>query len=112
MALQQLQQPSKQIVNGVQNPIVAVFGFLYVDTIKLQAPARSSSRDSSVTIVSYDELDWFEKQLRSGTKYRAVFSEFPGSPLLQYPDRLRLREMSLTYDFKLVADDTIEITTG
>ncbi|KAK4164638.1 pyridoxal phosphate-dependent transferase [Cladorrhinum sp. PSN259] len=92
------------VVNGVQNPIVAVFGFLYVDTIKL---LQLVIGENHVTIVRYDELDLFEKQLRSGTKYCAVFTEFPSNPLLRSPDLLRLREMSLTYDFKLVVDDTI-----
>lgn len=83
---------------------VAVIGFLYLDTIKILHRVLGEDR---VTIISYDDLDWFETQLRSGSEYDAVFTEFPGNPLLQSPDLARLREMSFTYSFKLVVDNTI-----
>ncbi|KAK4464977.1 putative cystathionine gamma-synthase/beta-lyase [Cladorrhinum samala] len=88
---------------------VAVIGFLYLDTIKILHRVLGEER---VPIISYDELDWFEAQLRSGSQYEAVFTEFPGNPLLQSPDLARLREMSFTYNFKLVVDNTIGTTAS
>ncbi|KAK3989025.1 putative cystathionine gamma-synthase/beta-lyase [Cladorrhinum sp. PSN332] len=92
------------IMHKAERPRVAVIGFLYLDTIKLLQLVLG---EDQVTIFSYDQIDLLEKQLRLGVCYEAVFTEFPGNPLLQSPDLLRLREMSLTYDFYLVVDDTI-----
>jgi len=45
--------------------------------------------------------------LKSGLQLDALFTEFPGNPLLQSPNLLRLQELSQEYSFFLVVDDTI-----
>ncbi|KAI9834243.1 MAG: hypothetical protein M1819_003081 [Sarea resinae] len=81
------------------------FGFTYVDTLKvlqkfgpgcLLYPHGSS-----------DELDDLERRLENGERFLAVFSEFPGNPLLKTPDLQRIRSLADRYDFAVVIDETI-----
>ena len=52
-------------------------------------------------------LDDLEKRLESGEKYLALFTEFPGNPLLKSPDLRRIRELADKYDFLVVIDETV-----
>ncbi|KAK4223332.1 putative cystathionine gamma-synthase/beta-lyase, partial [Podospora fimiseda] len=92
------------VTEDIEKPRVAVVGFLYLDTIKL---LQMILGEEQVTIFSFDDIDTLEKQLQLGVRYEAVFTEFPGNPLLQCPDLSRLRNLSLTFNFYLVVDDTI-----
>jgi cystathionine gamma-synthase len=53
------------------------------------------------------EIDRLEADLASGAPLDALFTEFPGNPLLQSPNLERLRQLSLRYNFVFVVDDTI-----
>ena len=52
-------------------------------------------------------LDDLEKRLESGERYLALFCEFPGNPLLNSPDLLRIRKLADKYDFAVVVDETV-----
>lgn len=55
------------------------------------------------------EIDAFASLLASDStaRFSAVFTEFPGNPLLQSPDLARLRALARRHDFLLVVDDTV-----
>ncbi|KAK3690207.1 pyridoxal phosphate-dependent transferase [Podospora appendiculata] len=84
---------------------VAVFGFLYVDTFKV----LSRVLGMETRVYKYDELeiDRLENELEEGLKIDAVFTEFPGNPLLRCPNIPRLRQLSIKHWFVLVVDDTV-----
>ncbi|KJZ77635.1 hypothetical protein HIM_02812 [Hirsutella minnesotensis 3608] len=84
---------------------VAVFGFLYVDTFKVISKVHGF--DSTLYDASDSEMDKLERDLEGGKRFRAVFTEFPGNPLLASFDLDRLHTLSKKYDFALVIDDTI-----
>jgi len=85
---------------------VAVFGFLYVDTFKTLT--RILGYDTTLYRYLDSEIDKLEADLESGTlTLDAVFTEFPGNPLLQSPDLSRLRDLSIRYNFFLIVDDTV-----
>jgi len=85
---------------------VAVFGFLYVDTFKTLT--RILGYDTKLYRYLDSEIDKLEADLESGTlTLDAVFTEFPGNPLLQSPDLSRLRDLSIRYNFFLIVDDTV-----
>ncbi|KAK1773607.1 pyridoxal phosphate-dependent transferase, partial [Copromyces sp. CBS 386.78] len=97
--------------NGTRRrrPSVALFGFLYVDTLKLlssllgftfhlypfSTPLRAGPSSLSQSLES-GELD-----------IDLLVTEFPGNPLLQSPDLEKLWELSKRYGFALVVDDTV-----
>ncbi|KAK3385262.1 putative cystathionine gamma-synthase/beta-lyase [Podospora didyma] len=85
---------------------IAVFGFAYVDTLKILQKVFGFK----VVLYKYSEseIDRLEDVLRSGTtRIGALFTEFPGNPLLQCPNLPRLRTLSEKHDFLLIVDDTI-----
>ncbi|OBT83560.1 hypothetical protein VE02_06947 [Pseudogymnoascus sp. 03VT05] len=95
-----------QLLLEAREPLKSIsFGFPYVDTLKILQKfgpgclfyGNGSSKD----------LDDLERRLQSGERYLALFAEFPGNPLLQSPDLLRIRKLSLQYDFAVVIDETI-----
>ncbi|KAK3902858.1 putative cystathionine gamma-synthase/beta-lyase [Staphylotrichum tortipilum] len=92
------------------NPYRAViFGFPYVDTYKLLTllhpfhatlyPATPHSLSSLTTLLSTTPID-------------ALFTEFPGNPLLQSPPLLSLHTLAQQHNFLLVVDDTIGTSTN
>ncbi|KAH6844629.1 pyridoxal phosphate-dependent transferase [Chaetomium sp. MPI-CAGE-AT-0009] len=83
---------------------VAVFGFLYVDTYKLLS--RLLNFHPTLYHYSTHDLTTLESQL-THTRIDAVFTEFPGNPLLQTPDLTRLHQLSLQHHFALIVDDTV-----
>lgn len=80
--------------------------FLYVDTFKV----LSKIYDFEYSLYGHaspSEIDQLETELASGTTIKALYTEFPGNPLLRSPDLRRLHELSNRYEFILVVDDTV-----
>lgn len=81
------------------------FGFPYIDTLKTLEKwgpgclfyGHGSSED----------LDDLESRLDSGERFLALFTEFPGNPLLKSPDLRRIRALADKYDFAVVVDETV-----
>ncbi|KAL9607971.1 MAG: hypothetical protein Q9167_007168 [Letrouitia subvulpina] len=87
-------------------PIVAIFGFLYVDTVKMLQKVY----DFETTLyghASSENLDALEEELSSRRKIHALVCEFPGNPLLISPDLKRLHRLAKQHSFWLVVDDTV-----
>ncbi|KAE8550204.1 hypothetical protein EYB25_006425 [Talaromyces marneffei] len=85
---------------------VAVFGFLYVDTFKVL------SKIHSMECILYgngtsEDLDALEKDLNNGLVIDALYTEFPGNPLLRSPDLERLYKLSRKHGFVVIVDDTV-----
>ena len=54
------------------------------------------------------ELDRLEDDLKKEpTRYKALYIEFPGNPLLGSPDLVRIHTLARQYRFAVVLDDTI-----
>ncbi|KGO70277.1 Pyridoxal phosphate-dependent transferase, major region, subdomain 2 [Penicillium italicum] len=87
-------------------PIVAIFGFLYVDTIKTLQKVYGLET-TLYGHASSEDLDALEEALSSGRKIHALICEFPGNPLLQSPDLKRLHQLAKQHSFWLVVDDTV-----
>ncbi|KAK0624332.1 putative cystathionine gamma-synthase/beta-lyase [Immersiella caudata] len=83
----------------------AVFGFLYVDTYKVIT--RVLGFDATLYKFDDSDIDILEARLDSGFALDALFTEFPGNPLLQSPNLSRLNALSKKHNFVLVVDDTI-----
>ena len=82
-----------------------MYGFPYVDTLKVLekfGPGAVFYGHGSA-----EELDELERRLKSGERFLSLFCEFPGNPLLKTPDLKRIRQLSETYDFAVVIDETI-----
>ncbi|CAO2656126.1 Nn.00g049290.m01.CDS01 [Neocucurbitaria sp. VM-36] len=82
-----------------------VFGFPYIDTLKITEKFGSGSLFYGFG--SSEELDDLEKRLEGGERFMALFTEFPGNPLLMSPDLERIRNLADKYDFCVVVDETI-----
>lgn len=85
------------------------FGFPYVDTrniLKKFGPGYEfygMGDDKSLK-----ELEEYLKKMKSeNKKILGVFCEFPSNPLLKAVDLAKLNELSKTYDFPIVVDETI-----
>ncbi|KAM0417197.1 hypothetical protein ACHAPT_012774 [Fusarium lateritium] len=86
-----------------ENLRVAVFGFLYVDTFKV----LSKVHGFDCKLYGHATLSDLEADLAAGMKLDALYTEFPGNPLLGSVDLDRLYELANDYDFLLVVDDTV-----
>ncbi|EAA27843.1 PLP-dependent transferase [Neurospora crassa] len=86
-------------------PSVALFGFLYVDTLKL----LSVLLGFHLHLFPYSTpLSSLSESLESGDlQIDLLVTEFPGNPLMQSPDVSCLYEMSRRHGFALVVDDTV-----
>lgn len=82
-----------------------VFGFPYIDTLKITEKFGVGSQFYGFG--SSEELDDLEKRLEGGERFMALFTEFPGNPLLMSPDLERIRKLADKYDFCVVVDETI-----
>jgi cystathionine gamma-synthase len=81
------------------------FGFPYIDTLKILekwGPGCLFYGNGSDS-----DLDDLERRLKQGERYLALFTEFPGNPLLNTPNLKRIRSLADQYDFALVIDETI-----
>ncbi|KAF2000996.1 cystathionine gamma-synthase [Amniculicola lignicola CBS 123094] len=82
-----------------------VFGFPYIDTLKIVE--KFGPGCVFYGLGSSEELDDLEKRLESGERFLALFTEFPGNPLLMSPDLERIHKLADQYDFCVVVDETI-----
>jgi cystathionine gamma-synthase len=81
------------------------FGFPYTDTLKILekwGPGCLFYGHGST-----EDLDDLESRLEKGERFLALFTEFPGNPLLKTPDLKRISELGKKYDFFVVVDETI-----
>ena len=54
------------------------------------------------------ELDRLESDLKTNpTRYTALYIEFPGNPLLDSPNLIRIHALARRYGFAIILDDTI-----
>ncbi|KAK3401415.1 pyridoxal phosphate-dependent transferase [Sordaria brevicollis] len=92
-------------LTGKRQPSVALFGFLYVDTLKL----LSTLLGFQFKLFPFSTpLSSLEQSLESKELViDLLVTEFPGNPLLQSPDLVRLWELSRRFEFALVVDDTV-----
>lgn len=56
---------------------------------------------------SSSDLDQLEKDLDGGMRIQALYTEFPGNPLLSSPDLTRINALAKKHDFLLIVDDTV-----
>ncbi|CAN9310345.1 unnamed protein product [Alternaria alternata] len=82
-----------------------VYGFPYIDTLKITEKFGPGSQFYGFG--SAEELDDLEQRLEGGERFVALFTEFPGNPLLRSPDLERIRKLADQYDFCVVVDETI-----
>jgi cystathionine gamma-synthase len=95
-----------QMMLQARGPLKSIcFGFPYVDTLKILekfGPGCLFYGNGSS-----EDLDDLEQRLKSGEKYLALFSEFPGNPLLKSADLQRIKRLADAYDFGIVIDETV-----
>ncbi|KAK3492110.1 pyridoxal phosphate-dependent transferase [Neurospora hispaniola] len=85
-------------------PSVALFGFLYVDTLKL----LSSLLGFTLHLFPYSTpLSSLSESLEGDLQIDLLVTEFPGNPLMQSPDVSGLYKLSRRHGFVLVVDDTV-----
>ncbi|KAG5993805.1 hypothetical protein E4U52_001642 [Claviceps spartinae] len=85
---------------------VAVFGFLYVDTFKVFTKVHKFDY-KLYGHASASDMVQMERDLRGGMRIHALYTEFPGNPLLGSLDLHHLYALSQEYNFYLVVDDTV-----
>lgn len=81
------------------------FGFPYIDTLKIL-----EKWGPGVLFYGHgssDELSDLERRLEAGERFLALFTEFPGNPLLKSPDLDRIRNLAHKYDFAVVVDESV-----
>ncbi|KAF5674881.1 O-succinylhomoserine (thiol)-lyase [Fusarium heterosporum] len=84
---------------------VAIFGFLYVDTFKVLS--KIYGFDCKLYGATPSDLEDLEADLAGGMQLSALFTEFPGNPLLGSVDLERLQKLASDHDFLFVVDDTV-----
>ncbi|RGP62449.1 hypothetical protein FLONG3_10222 [Fusarium longipes] len=85
--------------------IVAILGFLYVDTFKVLTNIYGF--DYKLYGATPSDLVALEADLVGGLQLSALFTEFPGNPLLGSVDLERLQKLGVDHDFLFVVDDTV-----
>ncbi|KAF4987523.1 hypothetical protein FDECE_15399 [Fusarium decemcellulare] len=85
---------------------VAVFGFLYVDTFKVLSRVHGFDCELYGHATKSD-LDDLEADLAAGMQLDALYTEFPGNPLLGSVDLERLYSLANKHDFLFIVDDTV-----
>lgn len=92
-------------VNNTEPRKSICFGFPYVDTLKILqkwGPGCLFYGNGWDT-----DLDDLEHRLESGERYLALFTEFPGNPLLDAPNLVRIRQLADKYNFAVVVDESV-----
>ncbi|KAF5000901.1 hypothetical protein FGRMN_1510 [Fusarium graminum] len=84
---------------------VAIFGFLYVDTFKVLS--KIYGFDYKLYGATPFDLEELEADLAEGLQLSALYTEFPGNPLLGSVDLERLQKLASNHDFLFVVDDTV-----
>lgn len=95
-----------QILLSARGPMKSIcFGFPYIDTLKTLEKWGPGCLFYGQG--SGEELDDLELRLKNGERFLALFTEFPGNPLLKSPDLQRIRSLASKYDFVVVIDETV-----
>ncbi|KAL2441461.1 Cystathionine gamma-synthase [Exophiala dermatitidis] len=81
------------------------FGFPYIDTLKILE--KWGPGCLFYGFGSSACLDDLERRLEGGERFLALFTEFPGNPLLSAPDLVRIRKLADKYGFAVVVDETV-----
>ncbi|KAJ4259618.1 hypothetical protein NW762_007548 [Fusarium torreyae] len=84
---------------------VAIFGFLYVDTFKVLS--KIYGFHCKLYGATPSDLDDLEDDLAAGLELSALFTEFPGNPLLGSVDLERIQRLASDHQFLFVVDDTV-----
>ncbi|CVK90201.1 related to O-succinylhomoserine (thiol)-lyase met-7 chain [Fusarium mangiferae] len=84
---------------------IAIFGFLYVDTIKVLS--RIHGYECKIYSGTQSDLETLGEDLAAGLELCALFTEFPGNPLLGSVDLERIKSLSDEFCFLFVVDDTV-----
>jgi len=79
--------------------------FLYVDTFKVLS--KIHGYECKLYDATQSDLETLEEDLASGLQLWALFTEFPGNPLLGSVDLERIERIYDEYDFLFVVDDTV-----
>ncbi|EGE80260.1 cystathionine gamma-synthase [Blastomyces dermatitidis ATCC 18188] len=97
---------SHRMLMAARSPMKSIcFGFPYVDTLKILQ--KWGPGVQFYGHASSEELDDLQKRLESGERFLALFTEFPGNPLLMAPDLERIRNLATKYDFAVVVDESV-----
>lgn len=80
--------------------------FLYVDTFKVLSKVYGFDCKLYGHATPSD-LDQLEADLDGGLQIDALYTEFPGNPLLGSVDLKRLHKLSKKHDFVFIVDDTV-----
>ncbi|EZF31390.1 cystathionine gamma-synthase [Trichophyton mentagrophytes] len=95
-----------QLLLKTRGPLKSIcFGFPYIDTLKILE--KWGPGVLFYGFCSTEEIDDLEKRLESGERYLALFTEFPGNPLLRSPDLERIYALSRRYEFAVVVDESL-----
>ncbi|KAM5463450.1 Cystathionine gamma-synthase [Microsporum audouinii] len=95
-----------QLLLSARGPMKSIcFGFPYIDTLKILE--KWGPGVQFYGLCSTEELDDLERRLESGERYLALFTEFPGNPLLRSPDLERIHSLSKKYEFAVVVDESL-----
>ncbi|EGD94491.1 cystathionine gamma-synthase [Trichophyton tonsurans CBS 112818] len=95
-----------QLLLKARGPLKSIcFGFPYIDTLKILE--KWGPGVLFYGLCSTEEIDDLEKRLESGERYLALFTEFPGNPLLRSPDLERIYALSRRYEFAVVVDESL-----
>ncbi|KAM0249581.1 hypothetical protein ACHAP5_002707 [Fusarium lateritium] len=84
---------------------VAIFGFLYVDTFKVLS--KIYGFECKLYGATPSDMEELEADLANGLQLSALFTEFPGNPLLGSVDLERLHKLAIRHEFFFVVDDTV-----
>ena len=96
-----------RFVKGYEYPVV-VFGFPYLDTLKLTQ--RSELNPAGCHFFGYgsnEDMNKLEAMLDNGLKIAGLFTEFPSNPLLRCHDMVKLTHLAKKHDFLFIVDDTV-----
>ncbi|KAL3470184.1 pyridoxal phosphate-dependent transferase [Aspergillus californicus] len=97
---------SHRLLLKARGPMKSIcFGFPYIDTLKILEKWGPGclfygGGDSN-------DLDDLQSRLNNGERFLALFTEFPGNPLLKAPDLKRIRALADKFDFAVVVDETV-----
>lgn len=80
--------------------------FLYVDTFKVLSKVHKFHCEL-YGLATPEELDKLEDDLKNGLQIDALYTEFPGNPLLGSVDLERLHSLAKKFNFLLIVDDTV-----
>ncbi|KAF7550673.1 hypothetical protein G7Z17_g5551 [Cylindrodendrum hubeiense] len=103
--------PNEESTKLLAAPALPVFTmtytqFLYVDTFKVLSKVYGFDC-KLYGHASPSDMDQLEADLTGGLQIDALYTEFPGNPLLGSVDLERLYRLSKKHDFLFIVDDTV-----